>query len=432
MLLTALLMACSLKPQLEEGSVDPERNCPAVTPAIDETASALGACLAADTSPDEAALLLERWGRIDPGEWGGVAFYNVLPSMGDELLITYHADLSQVIWNPAGKMALLQLDSGGWSVIFESPSPGDRQLDGQDSLEGNWSYHLQAAGDVTGDGLDDLLIKQQWSNGTHGYASFTKLVTAEGAVGEPLRFILQEDSSDIYPLYRIVDGTVESTLIIGASRAIERTHRLDSETFSLISQSIYPEAAKLSVAMPDGAMWYAFDSEDGSLRRHSYGLYRVKESNLLQLQVPYFISALERLSDGRLYVGGTNENGAIISRLDGLQLVNVLKNDYAPVEEKFWRPLDMYLTDEGPLWVAGGFQLFRFGQDTSNVYPINVWQLTPGLDGSIWALGWDGKADSSCCFYQVDGNTVSSYTYQEPLSVPADLERRIRAMRESP
>ena len=96
------------------------------------------------------------------------------------------------------------------------------------------------------------MVKQQWSNGTHGYLSYTKLATADGASGETLRFILLEDSSNLAAHYRIKNGIVESTLNIGGREAIQRSHILTDETFTLQEQSINLNAAVLSVTMPDG------------------------------------------------------------------------------------------------------------------------------------------------------------------------------------
>ncbi|MCA9930000.1 MAG: FG-GAP repeat protein [Anaerolineales bacterium] len=246
-----------------------------IAPPIDETAQAVADCLPANASPQEAAELLLRWQQIDNKHWGGVTVTNLLPGDKAELILTYHADMPEVIWNPQGKIAVLRSDANIWRVVFESPAPSHQESDGRYTLAGNWSFHPAAVGDVTGDGLDDLLVEQQWSNGTHGYESYTKLFTADSAESDSLRVLYLEEGSDTYPNYAIVNRTVQSTIPANGLDAITRTYRLNGNEFTVTAETINPKAAQLSATTADGSDWYVYDRSCGTLCTQIFGLYRM-------------------------------------------------------------------------------------------------------------------------------------------------------------
>jgi hypothetical protein len=387
----------------------------------------MAACLPPHASSQEAAELLLSWQRADNHHWGGAASADLLPGNDAELILTYHADVRDAMWNPRGKIAILQAQPNGWQVVFESPDPTDQTTQGHDTLEGNWSYHLVAIGDVTGDGLDDLLVEQQWSNGHYGYVSHAKLFAADAAESDPLRIIYLENGSDTHPGYAMIDQTVQSIVPVdGFSNAITRTYQLDESVFRVIEETVNPKAAVLSATTADGARWYVYDTTCGFPCYKRFGLYRLQDDNLTHYDVPGHITSLQVLRDGNLYVGST----ATVFRMDAGALVDVLADVYAPVDiQGAWEPVDMALTSDGDLWVAGKLQLAHFGRDHSTVHQIVALGVTVAPDDSAWVLGWNGQNPFTCCYYHVQKDKVQEYGLAESLPVSAELEQQIQAMR---
>lgn len=393
-------------------------------PAIGETAAAMAACLPANASAEEAEQRLRRWQQATKSHWGGAQAVDILPGGGDELILTYHANLAEVIWNPQGKIAVLQNTAEGWRVPFESPDPTAERMDGRQTLAGNWSFHPAAVGDVTGDGLADLLLEQRWSNGTHAYVSYTKLLTADSAGSESLRVIYLEVGSHTHPRYQIDGQAVKSIIAIDNQAAITRTYRLAGDSFALAAQAINPAAAVLSATTNDGSDWYAYDRQ-GSAGAPHYGLYRLQDGRLDHFAVPFLITSLKVLRDDRLYVAGVGEDGGAVMQLEAGMLVDVLADKYAPIDsDEVWLPRDMALAANGDLWLAGVYRLLRLGRTSSLVYPYLVTSLLVAPDDSLWAAGWDGIADSNCCYFHIDGESVTQYNRSEPLPVAAGLDSR--------
>ena len=73
-------------------------------------------------------------------------------------------------------------------------------------------------------------------------------------------------------------------------------------------------------------------------------------------------------------------------------------------------------------------QLLRFSRDHSQAHDLLVPRVMVAADDTVWALGWDGEAESDCCFYRVDGNQVDSFRFGETLPVSAELASQIRAL----
>ena len=427
-LLTLVLAACSTQKDAGPSQAPVHFSCTAdAPPSIGETAQAMAVCLPPHASSQEAAELLLSWQRADNHHWGGAASADLLPSNDAELILTYHADIRNVMWNPRGKIAILQAQPNGWQVVFESPDPTDQTTDGHETLDGNWSYHLAAISDLTGDGLDDLLVEQQWSDGHYASESHTKLFTADSTESAPLRIIYLENGTKTYPSYAVTDQTVQSITSVNGLKAITRTYQLDGSVFRIIERTINPKAAMVSAATADGATWYAYDKSCGFLCYQRFGLYRLQDGSLTHYDVPGHITSLQVLRDGNLYVGST----AAVFRMDqDGTLVDVLADVYAPVDiQGAWEPASMALTSDGDLWVAGKLQLAHFGRDHSTVHQIAALGVTLAPDDSAWVLGWNGQNPFTCCYYHVQKDQVQEYNLSESLPVSAELEQQIQAMR---
>jgi hypothetical protein len=433
-LIVGLLLTAVACQRLPNDSPNFSAECPPDTPPLNAIAQTMAACLPSDGADEAARAYLRDWGRIeerieDSWYWGGVQTAASQPGASDLLIMAYYADLTEVNWNPQGKLAVLQQTADGWRVLFESPQPSATRLDGAHTLDGNWSYHLTAVGDATGDGRDDFLIEQRWSNMTHGYANFAKLMRVNPDEAESVRFIFLEDGSRTRPRYRIADQGIHATILVHGQEAITRTFQLAGQNFVQVDETINPEAAILSAVTPDGAGWYAYDETRSLGGSPTFGLYRLQDGRLGHYDLPLAITSLRLLADGRLYAGGVDGEAPVIWRLEGEEWVAVLGRDFArPETSQFRMPLAMALDDAGHLWVAGVFVLLQLGPEEAAVYEINAFDLLIAPDQTVWAAGWDGLADSDCCYYTVRDGVATSYHRAEPLPVDAELEQQIRAM----
>ena len=89
----------------------------------------------------------------------------------------------------------------------------------------------------------------------------------------------------------------------------------------------------------------------------------------------------------------------------------------------------MALTSDGDLWVAGTIRLLHFGRNHSaSVYELPAMKVMVAPDDSAWVLGWDGIAESNCCYYHIQEDKVREYRFDESLPVSAELEQQIRTM----
>jgi hypothetical protein len=413
------------------GACRSQPTCPTSAPPLGATAQTVAACLPPGAAAEEATVYLRQWGRVADKYWGETAVAHILPDGRPALILTYHADLTEVIWNQQGKLAILGPTAGGWEVVFESPDPEplaelpDLRV-GQQTMAGNWSFHLAAVGDVTGDGVDDLLIEQRRANGSRLNVRLAKLLTADpaypGGVGEPFLFIPVTDASNQLVRYQIVDRAIEATRVMpNGKEGITHLFRLAGDSFILTGQRIEPDAASLSVVTPDGAHWYAFDRDSPGV---TYGLYRLQGGQLRHYDIPQRISSLQLLADGRLYIGAASK----IFRIDNGRLVDLLAQELS-APDTFFQPLQLALAANGDLWVAAGHKLLRLGPGTSQTYSYLATAVLVAPDQSVWIRAWDGVAESGCCFYHLDGDAVSAYYLDEALPVLPELEMRIREMR---
>ena len=389
---------------------------------IENTAEDLANCLPQNPSIEQVEAQLREWQRIDDGEyWGDVLFADILPGGDKELIITYHNNLQDVIWNPQGMFAVLQHQADGWQIVFESPIPTETTNIGE-SLQGNWAFHIQAAGDVSGDGFADLILKQYYSNGTHSFFGHTKLITTDQDNQNELAFIYIHPLSTNVPQYSIEDGKFLADL-----GAIQRWYQYEPTNgkITIAQEEIDQNQATLTTMSTDGAAWFAFDERISWLDQATYALYRQQNEQLNRYDLPFPISYLGELQDSMVYVGGAGQ----LRRFENDIFVDVLAK-YAPLPEAIGVPVAAQLADDGSLWVAAEFRLWELTQANSQSYEIFARNVMISSDGSVWAMAWDGVAENldKCCFVKIDGTDIERYWFDQELPVPPEVEAEIRAM----
>jgi hypothetical protein len=433
-LLVALLSSCSAPP-LVPLSAD---GCSG-RPPFEGTAGALAACLPAGATPAGVARLLTGWQRIDD-EWGGVTRADVLPGGGPELLVRYHADLTEASWNPQGKFVVLQQQGDGWRVAFELDGGRLGIVDANGAPWTNWSYHILDTADLTGDGLDDVIAELRYSNGLHVAFRYLALLTAHpgsGGVEESksagLRVAYLEDTARTRPAYHLIDldrrKALQSVISVRGQSAITRTLAFDGSVFERVAEEINPAAGTVFAETPDGARWYGFDTFDGGGGSSMYdpvlGLYRLWDGQLQHFDMPGTIRALKVGPDGALYA----PSGLGVMRYrDGRWETLMDPRGEPELAAAPFVPFELAFEPGGELWVAGIHSLARFkdGWWTQIVLPSR--RLLVASDGSVWTEGWDGRAGSDCCFYHLTESSWITYTHSAELPVAPDLQERIRAL----
>jgi hypothetical protein len=403
-------------------------------PSFGETTNTLAACLPAGARAADAVHLLTAWERIND-EWGDVSHANVLPGGGPELLVRYHADLKEVSWNPQGKFVILQLQDGGWRVAseFDGAQLGIKDANGAPWT--NWSYHILDTADLTGDGLEDVVAELRYSNGLHVAFRYLTLLTAHSDGGPSgLRVAYLEDTNRTRPAYRLIDSggrkTLQSIIAVRDQGAITRTLAFTGEVFEMAGEEINPAASTVSARTPDGAQWYGFDRFDGGGGSSMYdpvlGLYRLKDGQLQHYDIPGTVRVLKVGPDGSLYVLA----GLGVMRYAGGRWETLLNTQGDPsLATAPFVPFEIVFGRDSELWIAGIHSLAHFNSAnawTQIVMPARRLLVAP--DGSVWTEGWDGRADSDCCFNHLTGSTWVTYTHSATLPVAPDLQERIRAL----
>lgn len=403
-----------------------------VAPALADTASALAACLAPEATPADAERLLRAWARIG-GEWGGVTQADVLSAPGQELLLRFHADLSQVIWNPQGQFVVLAHDGAAWRVVFDAASL--RLTTPQGETWRNWRYPAPIAADLTGDELDDLLIELVYSNGLHAGLNHLALLTAQGAgPGESLRLAFSADTTLTRPTVRLAPGPGRQDLemiIAGPMHtlAITRTLSFDGATLTLAAETINPAASSTAAVTPDGAHWFGFDSFDGGGSppySPLLGLYRLQNGRLSHQDVPGVIRVLKVGPDGALYLGAGC--GVWRRRAEQWEALAPLDCAQSTFRGAFF-PFDLAFAADGTPWVGGIYALAHWDGTAWTQINVPALRLLVALDGSVWTEGWDGRANADCCFWHATGSTWVTYTHSAALPVSPDLQAEVRALR---
>lgn len=86
----------------------------------------------------------------------------------------------------------------------------------------------------------------------------------------------------------------------------------------------------------------------------------------------------------------------------------------------FLFPLDIAFAEDGAVWVGGAYSLARYREGTWTEFDIPAASVVAASDGTVWARGWDGRADRYCCVtHLVDDHQE---TYDWTTDIPADPE----------
>lgn len=429
-----LILLCLLSVVACRAKVPTATTC-AEAPAFERTAVRLAACLGPDAQASEVTGILERWGRVG-SKWGAVTEVNLLPGGEPELVLRYHADLKNANWDPQGKLVILGRANTGWHVAFDASTLQISTAKGE--VWDNWRYDLLETADLTGDGLQDLFVELVYSNGLRAVWSYAVLLTAHpGEDDSVLRAAFLRETTLTRPTYQLMDRggqkSVEAVIKdnIG-NRLITQTYGFDEETLVLTEETINPDANTTFATTPDGASWYGFDDFDGGGGSPPYsphlGLYRVQGDQLAHFSVPGPIRALEAAPDGRLYVGA----GCGVLRYDGVNwetLLRITCDAQQPSRVERLIPLDLAVAENGDVWVGGNFRMARFDGQAWHAYDVNARRILIAPDGSVWTAGWDGRADSECCFTHVTGDGWVTYDYSAELPVGAELRAEIEMLR---
>jgi len=384
-------------------------------PSLANVAQSMTHCLSVPASLEEAQAQLSQW------EYDGeVISANLLPaSSTPELILTYRANLQP--YDPQGKVAVLERIDNGWQVAFESPDPQPEiERNGRATLAGNWWFELDQVVDIHGNGRENVLFHQRWSNITSTSLSYAKMLTS---ADDGLRVLLVEDDFDDHqPTYLVAGPRIYSQSNFGNGVAITRTLVLENGEFVQTAETINPAAAELNITLADGTQFVSFDSECGWLCTHQYGLYRLRDGRHFHYDTSILIRSLTQLGDGHVYIGGTD-----ILRVVGNEL-QPTANDFARLpEDQLWQVIDMEMTSDGEIWAAGRLKLLHFGHEQSKVYDLITSQVTIAPDDSVWAWGWDGRADSNCCIFHVQDGIVTTYQREDELPVSKELAAQIHS-----
>ncbi len=429
--LLAILMSC-----VEPAPVPtPAFRCDAQTaPPVEQTAAALAACLTADTAPADgyaarAGHLLTAWGRMN-SQWGGVWQAHLLPGDGMQLLVAYHADLQTAAWNPQGRFAVLSLPGDTWQVIydFDGTRLGIKKVDG--SPWDNWSYRLRQAGDITEDGLDDVLVTLTFSDGLHTGFEYEALLTCHANAGvQGLHVIYLERTdgtmADVQMLLDRQPPLLRSVIRVGNKEAITRTLAFDGTAMRPASLEIDPALHTVSAHTPDGADWYGFDRLDGSIYNPALGVFRTKNGQVQHFEITGTLRALRPDARGSLYAVA----GSGLYRYQDGKWDEVPGPDSTPVSNlPGFIPVDIAFGRQGDLWVAGRFGLAHFDGTTWTQHDVRAEHALVAPDGTVWTDGWDGRANSDCCFSHLTGTQVITYAHGAHLPVSPELEAAIRHM----
>jgi hypothetical protein len=173
---------------------------------------------------------------------------------------------------------------------------------------------------------------------------------------------------------------------------------------------------------PDGSLWYAFDVFDSvggtPPGNANNGLYRLKEGQITHHDVPGPIRVLKTAPDGSLLVGA----GCGIWRFhdERIETLMEIACDRATPAPKL-RPLDIALGNDGLIWAGSAFDLASYDGESWHEYDVPAIRIAVDSDGSIWTIGWDGRAGSQCCLSHINGDQVSTYSWTTDFPVSAGV-----------
>ena len=387
---------------------------------LDEVGPALAACLAPEAGAAEAQLLLLEWRRLDQ-EWNGVRAADLTAAPGDELALTFFQSLLPAdILEEESYLLVLEQKDGDWHIAYENQGAlraGSRHA--------RWLYRPGEPLDITGDGLAELPLELHAHNGLRTLER--RLVLLSAHEDDSLRPLYNERLEGDYRLAAGGDGArLELIAQVNSLPAITRTLTFDGGAFVQTGLAINPAAATTSASLPDGSTWYGFDAV-GVIGRPAnangpFGLYREEDGRLEHLPLDAPVAALAPGPEGDLYVAA----GDRVLRLEGGE--SQLPASLGAPGESLSGPLsDISFARDGTVWVGGPFTLARY-DGAWTTYPINARRLLVTEEGDVWAEGWNGRADSSCCFTHVEGERWTTYTHDAPLPLPPSLEAAVRRL----
>ena len=218
----------------------------------------LAKCLAAQASAKDARHLLEKWNFIQPESstaWGSVQAIDVLPNPGDEIVVVYYPTLSEVNWNPNGKLIVFAHapDTGLWQPVFDATDLEIAKTS-DDSLWHNWSYWPILSQDITGDGKTDLLFKAEYYNGHHTVFQHIVALSAQGTgtgVGQTLQQVLNIDNLAEQANFHVIGNgksvQLQSVYAIGLSSHMTRTFVFDGTALRQTAENLDPPYAVLQL-----------------------------------------------------------------------------------------------------------------------------------------------------------------------------------------
>ncbi len=137
------------------------------------------------------------------------------------------------------------------------------------------------------------------------------------------------------------------------------------------------------------------------------------------------IRVLKVAPDGDLYLGA----GCGVWRRRAEQWETLAPLDCAQTTFRgAFFPFDFAFAPDD-VWVGGIYALAHWDGVAWAQVNVPARRLLVAPDDSVWTDGWDGRADSNCCFWRVTGSAWVTYTASAALPVSPDLQADIRALR---
>jgi hypothetical protein len=399
-------------------------------PPFEEVGATLATCLGPDADPAEVEAILRAWGYLGP-DWGAVVAAELTLDGGPELLLHAYPDLAKATWDPKGRFIILQRDGRHWQVgfdasVIQATTPLGEPWD-------NWRYSVLSTADATGDGLGDLLLELVYSNGLRITLSSVALITSHGD-GTEFEVAYLAETTSTRPRFQLIEEAgrpaLQAVISVAGQEAITRTLAFDGAFFTLTKETVNPAASTTVATLPDGSSWYGFDQFDGGGGSRPYtpmlGLYRLQHDQLAHYDIPGTIRVLAAGPEGALYVG----TGCGVLRYQDDSWESLIDPACAGSRSSGpFTPFDIAFGSGGDLWVGGIFTLLHYDGSQWAQYDVRARRLLVAPDNTVWTEGWDGRANSDCCYTHLTGDSWVTYTHSASLPVPAELLAEIHDLR---
>jgi hypothetical protein len=223
--------------------------CPDQVPASD-TVSTLEHCMVSLQNETDVYNTLVRWHRAaaDHQSWGDVRDIQMLPGASKERLVIFYPDLTQMNWNQQGKLVIFQQQAQGWRAIYDAASI--QFDDGPGKGWTNWSYQVKAINDTAADGLDDVLIKIEYSNGHNGTVNYAAILTGRGQ-NQPtiIHVAFLEETTHTVAQYKFGNNSLSTERFVGRMGHIvdHRIFTYNRIRYALVSESIDPPSEAIQL-----------------------------------------------------------------------------------------------------------------------------------------------------------------------------------------